>query len=82
MARHDALTKLPNRMLFQERMEQAIAMARRGTQFAVFCLDLDKFKQVNDTMGHPVGDGLLVAVADRLAACVRDSRHSRASGRG
>jgi diguanylate cyclase (GGDEF)-like protein len=72
MARHDALTKLPNRVLFRERMEQAMAMAGRGTEFSVMCLDLDKFKQVNDTMGHPVGDGLLVAVADRLTACVRE----------
>src|SRR3954453_10598128 len=73
MAHHDALTKLPNRVLFQDRMEQAIALADRGIRFAVFCLDLDRFKQVNDAMGHPVGDGLLVAVADRLQACVRDT---------
>jgi diguanylate cyclase (GGDEF)-like protein len=72
MARHDALTRLPNRVLFRECMEQAVALAGRGTQFAVLCLDLDKFKQVNDTMGHPVGDALLVAVADRLQACVRE----------
>jgi len=71
MARHDALTKLPNRVLFRERMEKAIAMTGHGTQFAVFCLDLDRFKHVNDTMGHPVGDALLVAVAERLRACVR-----------
>ena len=73
MARHDALTKLPNRVLFRERMEQAIAMAGRGTQFAVICLDLDNFKQVNDTLGHPVGDGLLIAAADRLQTCVRET---------
>jgi diguanylate cyclase (GGDEF)-like protein len=72
MARHDALTKLPNRVLFRERMEQAITMAGRGTEFSVMCLDLDNFKQINDTMGHPIGDGLLVAVADRLTACVRE----------
>jgi diguanylate cyclase (GGDEF)-like protein len=72
MARHDALTKLPNRVLFQERMEQAISAAGRGAEFGVICIDLDNFKLVNDTYGHPVGDGLLVAVADRLQACVRD----------
>ena len=73
MARHDALTRLPNRVLFRDRMEQAIVMARRGTQFAVICLDLDNFKQVNDTLGHPVGDGLLVAVANRLRTCLRET---------
>jgi diguanylate cyclase (GGDEF)-like protein len=73
MARHDALTKLPNRGLFRERMEQAIALAGRGAKFSVMCLDLDNFKRVNDTMGHPIGDRLLVAVADRLKACVREA---------
>ena len=72
MARHDALTELPNRTLFQERLIEAIAVARRGTQCALLCLDLDHFKAINDTLGHPVGDNLLRAVADRLSAAVRN----------
>ena len=71
MARHDPLTKLPNRILFQERLEQALAMSQRGVECALLCLDLDRFKIINDTLGHPVGDALLRAVADRLLASVR-----------
>lgn len=72
MARHDALTGLPNRIVLSERLEEAMADAGRGNQSAVFCLDLDNFKVVNDTLGHSVGDGLLRTVAARLKSCVRD----------
>ena len=73
LARHDVLTGLANRALFQERLEQASALAERGRGFAVLCLDLDRFKAVNDTLGHPIGDALLRAVSDRLREAVRDS---------
>lgn len=72
LARHDALTGLPNRILFRERLEQAIAQAGRGQNCAVLCLDLDRFKAVNDMFGHPIGDRLLIAAAERLHACVRE----------
>ena len=73
LARHDGLTGLPNRAVFLEAMQQAIARAHRdGKGFAVLCLDLDHFKDVNDTLGHPVGDLLLQAVAERLLASVRE----------
>jgi diguanylate cyclase (GGDEF)-like protein len=73
MARHDALTDLPNRMLLNERLELAAARARRGEIVAIHVFDLDLFKNVNDTLGHSVGDKLLRAVADRLRALVRET---------
>ena len=73
LAHHDTLTGLPNRLLFQDRMRQGLARVRRGDTLALLCLDLDRFKSVNDTLGHPVGDQLLVAVAKRLSHCVRET---------
>jgi diguanylate cyclase (GGDEF)-like protein/PAS domain S-box-containing protein len=71
---HDALTGMPNRLLFQDRVAQELARARRdGTTAGVLFLDLDDFKVVNDTMGHAVGDELLVAAADRINGLLRAS---------
>ncbi len=74
MAQHDALTGLPNRALFTDRLQRSLAVARREeSQLALLFLDLDNFKPVNDQFGHAVGDELLQAVAQRMLACVRDS---------
>lgn len=69
----DALTGLPNRTLFQERVRSALAQAKGGWALAIHCLDLDRFKSINDTLGHHVGDALLFAVGERLKSEVRDT---------
>ncbi len=74
LAHYDALTELPNRVLFQETLKHEVANVRRnGGKFALFFLDLDRFKIINDTLGHSVGDLLLQEVAGRLLDCVREN---------
>jgi diguanylate cyclase (GGDEF)-like protein len=72
MASHDGLTGLPNRTLLREKLEDALARVRLGESLAVLCLDLDHFKDVNDTLGHPIGDLLLKEVTARLKGSVRE----------
>jgi len=74
LATHDFLTNLPNRMLLEDRFVQAVARAKRNNKkFAIIAIDLDKFKQVNDTYGHPFGDQILIEIAWRLSEAIRTS---------
>ncbi len=74
IAHHDSLTGLPNRLLFVAHLKKQVARSsREKTLLAVLFMDLDKFKMVNDTMGHDVGDMLLIEVSSRIKSCLRDS---------
>src|SRR5580698_2345399 len=71
LAHYDALTDLPNRVLFRQQLEQALSKIEPGQQLAVLYIDIDEFKSVNDALGHSIGDELLKAVAGRLRGCLR-----------
>ena len=81
LAHHDPLTGLPNRASFDEKLEQQVRAAADGsTRFAVLCLDLDRFKQVNDVFGHAAGDTLLATVARRMQDAIGDTFLARLGG--
>lgn len=73
MAQHDTLTGQANRLLFQEKLAAAVQQARRGQRSALLCMDLTRFKEINDTLGHPFGDTVLRALVSRLKSCIRES---------
>ena len=74
MALHDSLTQLPNRVMLRQRMEEMLSRARRdGSAMAVLCIDIDDFKAVNDTLGHPAGDRLLKTLGGRVKSLIRDT---------
>jgi diguanylate cyclase (GGDEF)-like protein/PAS domain S-box-containing protein len=75
LAHYDALTDLPNRVLFRERIERELQRTSRGEQFALLYIDIDEFKGINDSLGHHVGDELLKAVAIRIRDCIRECDH-------
>lgn len=80
LAFNDVLTGLPNRTMFQQQLEHVLRSLEAGTEVALHCLDLDQFKSVNDTLGHPAGDALLMATAERLTQAARGHFVARLGG--